>query len=119
LGISNIAIKELKFGSSAKDTGDAFFAADTASEYAFFNDKAPSALCTPAPGSTCSTTFVVSGLGTNGNSCAIVSVVKDNTDPTKPADVKTTIITKGYNMGDVTCSSSNRDRIEREILTHY
>ena len=29
LGISQIALKEIKFGTSAKDTNDAFFAADT------------------------------------------------------------------------------------------
>jgi hypothetical protein len=119
LGVANIALKEVKFGTSAKDTGDAFFAADTASEYAFFNDKPPASLCTPAPGGTCSTSFVISGLGSNAQSCAIVSVTKDNTDVSKPADIKTSIVAKGYNMGDVTCTSSNRDRIEREIRTNY
>jgi len=39
LGISNIALKEVSFATSAKDTNDAFFAADTGAECALFNDK--------------------------------------------------------------------------------
>lgn len=106
LGVANIALKEVKFGTSAKETNDAFFAADTASEYAFMNDKAPATLCTPAPGGTCSTSFVVAGLGSLGQSCAIVSVLKDNSDLSKPADIRTTITAKGYNIGDSNCKKN-------------
>ena len=35
----NISLKEIKFGTSARDTNDAFFAADTGAECALFNDK--------------------------------------------------------------------------------
>ena len=39
LGVSNIAFREVTFGTSAKDANDAFFAADVGAECALFNDK--------------------------------------------------------------------------------
>src|SRR3989338_2121518 len=39
MGVANIALKEIRFSTSAKDTNEAFFAADTGAECAFFNDK--------------------------------------------------------------------------------
>src|SRR3989338_669621 len=39
LGISNIAFKEVRFGTNARDPNDAFFAADTGLECSLFNDK--------------------------------------------------------------------------------
>ncbi len=39
LGVSNIALKEIVFGTSAKDANDAFYAADTAAECTLFYDN--------------------------------------------------------------------------------
>ena len=111
LGAANIALKEIKFGTSAKDTNNAFFAADTGAELALFNDKTPNFY----PIGT--TNFVVSGLGGGGLSCAKVSVLKDDT--TNPPSIITTVVSKGYNIGDAACLSSNPDRIEREIIVSY
>lgn len=117
LGITNVALKEVKFGTNARDTNDAFFAADTATEYAFFTDKYPNSSFVVVPGAKQTWNFVVSGLGGMGESCAKVSVEKDNTSV---ETTKTTIITKGYDTGDpITCDSSNPDRVEREIKTIY
>jgi hypothetical protein len=110
LGTANIALKEIKFGTSTKDTNNAFFAADAGAELALFNDKTPNFY----PIGT--TNFIVSGLG-SGLSCAKVSVFKDNT--TSPPSIITTVISKGYNIGDAACLSSNPDRIEREIIVSY
>jgi len=60
LGAANIALKEIKFGTSAKDTNNAFFAADTGAELALFNDKTPNFY------SIGTTNFVVSELGGGG-----------------------------------------------------
>jgi hypothetical protein len=116
LGVANVAFKELKFSTSARDTNNAFFAADTGTEYALFNDKPPSSLCTPTPGGTCNVSFVISGLGSAGLSCAKVDVIKDNTNP---PFTRTNITSRGYNIGDAMCASSNPDRVEREIVTNY
>src|SRR3990167_1349437 len=43
LGVANIAFKELRFGTSARDTNDAFFAADTGIECALLYDKSDQA----------------------------------------------------------------------------
>ncbi|OGI63319.1 hypothetical protein A2818_01230 [Candidatus Nomurabacteria bacterium RIFCSPHIGHO2_01_FULL_40_12] len=121
LGVANIALKEIKFGTSARDTNNAFFASDTAIEYVLFQDKmspGPGPLFTPSPGTSETRSYVVSGLGDAGTSCAQVSVLKDNT---VPPDIKTTIISKGYNSGtqDGLCVSTNPDRIERELKITY
>ena len=39
LGVSNIAYKEIVFGTSAKDANDAFYAADTAAECTLYYDN--------------------------------------------------------------------------------
>ena len=116
LGVSNIALREIKFGTSAKDTNEAFFAADTGVEKVLFLDKDPEYY--PAPRIdleeiSLSYDEIVPGLGSAGKSCAIVNITKDA--------VGTTIISKGYNLGgdDPSCSSTNSDRIERELKTTY
>ena len=113
LGVSNIALKEIKFGTSAKDTNNAFFAADTGIEYVLFNDKPPTSIYTLTPPETSHTwSVVITGLGSSGQSCAKVTIEK--------TDVPTTTITsKGYNIGDGSCESTNPDRIEREIVSNY
>ncbi len=109
LGVANIALKEVKFGTSAKDTNDAFFAADTGIEYVLFNDKPPSIYTAPGTWN-----VTVPGLGSAGTSCAKVNVTK-----TGPPSIRTTIISKGYNTGDSSCNPTNSNRIERELLITY
>ena len=116
LGITNIAFREVKFGTNARDTNNAFFAADTGIESVLFSDKDPNTFPMPVNGEKKFNPPPIIGLGSTGLSCAIVSITKDNTNPFKPT---TTIISKGYNVGDGSCSSTNPDRIEREIKVTY
>ncbi|MFA5778150.1 MAG: hypothetical protein WC870_01515 [Candidatus Paceibacterota bacterium] len=118
LGVSNIALREIKFGTSAKDTNEAFFAADTGVEKVLFLDKDPESFPAPEEGNAIIfDTVYVPGLGNTGKSCAIVTITKDFTLPV----LKTTIISKGYNLGgdDPLCLSTNRDRIERQLEVRY
>ena len=132
MGVANIALKEVKFSTSARDSNYAFYAADTGAECALVNDKTPSYF--PLPGSptalacangstptydtpTQTYRFIVTGLGSTTTSCSIVTVKKD--DYTSPPNILTTIIAKGYNIGDSSCTSTNPDRIEREIRVTY
>jgi len=108
LGVANITLKEIKFGTSAKDTNEAFFAADTGAEYALFKDKFPGGPY--LPGTT--TTFVLSGLAHTGQGCAIVTVDKTNPPATK-------LISKGYNFGSPACNSTSSNLVEREIELDY
>jgi hypothetical protein len=131
LGVADIALKEIKFNTSAKDTNDAFFAADTAIECALMNDKPPSTSFAVSGGSgqvqclggiinlTGSFPvwkFIIPHLG-NPNNCAIVTVSKDNTS--KPPFILTSMVSKGYNIGDASCNSTNPNRIERELDINY
>lgn len=109
LGVTEIAFKEIKFSTSARDANDAFFAADMGIESALFQDKAGT-ICSPAP---CSFEFTLIGLGNAALSCAKVNVSK-TTSPSL-----TTVVSKGYNVGNATCSSINPDRIERELKVNY
>jgi hypothetical protein len=113
LGVINIALKEIQFGSSAKDAGNAFFAADTGAEYVLFRDKPVSIY--PMG----STDEVITGLGSDGVSCAKVNINKVNIVQDGATFIQTTIISKGYNIGDDLCESSNPERIEREIKLSY
>jgi len=138
LGVANISLKEINFGTSARDANDAFFAADTGAECALYYDRSDNnafkettnegegsvPLIMTCAGSKISFinkpppwSFVISGLGSTGQSCAKVTVSKDNTSiPT------TTIITsKGYNVGSASgdCTSSNPNRVERELEVTY
>ena len=128
LGATSIAVKQLKFGTSARATNDAFFAADTGMECALINDKSTSNIFNSTSGATTinckggsislltsypSWNFVVSGLGSTGQGCAKVNITKD-------AVADTTIVTsQGYNIGDASCNSTSTYRIEREIQTNY
>ncbi|MEI7709525.1 MAG: pilus assembly PilX N-terminal domain-containing protein [bacterium] len=116
LGVSNIALKEIRFGTNARDTNDAFFAADTGLEQALYNDKYPSSVCTiTSPATSCSTSFVIIGLGSQGQSCVKVTASKTLTP------LATYIDAKGYNTGgtDSSCVSSSTSRVEREIKASY
>ena len=126
LGVSNIALREIKFGTSAKDTNEAFFAADTGVECALFNDKFDSNSFIEEGGSgnvSCLGgsislnrsypfwDFVVPELGNDRQSCAKVTVDKNTST--------TIIISKGYNIGDENCNSTNPDRVERQLEVRY
>jgi len=98
LGLAKIALKEVAFETSAKNTNDAFFAADTAAECALFYDVAvaPSAFGIPTtqgdtncagtyvdlnngsstPDPVGPWTFVLRPLGGTGDACAKVTVTK-------------------------------------------
>lgn len=143
LGVANVALKEIKFGTSARETNYSFFAADSGIECALFNDKPPTAF--PLPGSPtaidCASTlptfvssnpggdptginggtytFYVTNLGTIGTNCSKVTVLKTKSG----TDVLTTGIAKGYNVDgdhdDCNLFTSNANRIEREIKVNY
>jgi hypothetical protein len=117
LGVADIALNEVKFSTSAKDTGDAFYAADTATEYVLYNDKPTiNAYPTPSAGTTQTWPIIISNLGSAGLNCAIVTITKDNTNA---PNVRTSIVADGFNIGDASCASSNPNRVEREIDTNY
>lgn len=131
LSVGNIALKEIKFSTSARDTNDAFFAADTGAECALYNDRSdinsfagesefikcldPSRYI-GLTGELTEWHFVLSGLGIEGKSCAKVKVTKYFNDP-----VITTIISKGYNDNggyDDGCDQGP-NTIERQLEVKY
>lgn len=129
LGVANIALKEIKFTISEKDSNEALFAADVGIECALFNDKteggvfvspnSPSLNCNPGMDIITADenplnywSFVILGLGNDGQNCARVTV--DKTNP-----IITTIISKGYNKGDSLCELVGENRIERELKVSY
>ncbi|MEK7564420.1 MAG: hypothetical protein AAB510_02530 [Patescibacteria group bacterium] len=140
LGIANIALKELKFTTSARDTNDSFFAADTGIECALMNDKGVSSrFVLPGVSTTVNCggnsnitatwaaiagnpnngvyTFILTGLGAaSSTNCAVVTVQKDATSGIRTV---TTIVSKGYNIGDASCTSTSTNRIERQLETRY
>ncbi len=115
LGVADIAFKEINFSTSAKETNDAFFAADAGTEFVLFKDKTSTNYPMPDAGSSYWTETIPSINGVSGGSCAIVTITKDNTT-TNPI---TTIISKGYNVGDNLCTSNNQNRVEREVKVSY
>lgn len=138
LGITEIGLKELSFSTSARETNNAFFAADNGIECATFHDRnfPPSSfpLAGPATALSCGAplnitpiytggvntgtyTFNVTGLNENNMGCAKVTVFKDGV--TSPPFISTVITAKGYNLGDGSCNSTNPNRIEREIRVTY
>ena len=130
LGVASIALKEIKFGTSAKDTNEAFFAADTGLECALIYDKSVGSIFispNSAPSMTCKNTtflanesplsfwtFDVSSLGSTGKGCAVVTV-------NKKEDGSTEIISKGYNINNGVGNDCAQDpnSIERELKTNY
>ena len=116
LGVASIALKEVKFTTSAKDTNNAFLAADTGIEYALFNDKPPTSAYVPPPLSKQTWNIVVAGLGSDGTSCAKVIITKDST---RAPFTTTSVVSKGYSVGDSLCNSTNPERIERELDSNY
>ena len=132
LGVANVALKEVKFSTSDRDSNFSFFAADSGIECALFNDKPPTAFPWPYVSPTsiaCASTvpvydvptstysFLVTSLGSTGVSCAKVTILKDGT--TNPPNILTTVIAKGYNIGDSSCAWTDPNRIERQIKVTY
>jgi len=132
LGVSDIAFREVKFGTSAKDANDAFFAADTGVECALYYDRFDKnvfieleseisipMICAGLPialiGTSSPWSFNVVKLGSNSRSCAKVTVSKNyESFPTL-----TTVISKGYNTGNNYCESPDSNRVERELEVIY
>jgi Tfp pilus assembly protein PilX len=114
LGISQVALKENNFSTSAIDTNNAFFAADTGAEQVLYNDLNQNSYSSPS-----TTTVYVSGLGSNGQSCAIVTITKTSSSTTPPI-VSTSVVSKGYNVGSGsgTCIPP-ASAVERELDTNY
>jgi len=143
LGVANISLKELNFSTSVRATNDAFFAADTGAECALYYDivgtQSFSGLINPfgVPSSQVNTycagtdvdlnngssnptsegpwIFYLHSIGQSGQACARVSLSRDTTVTPNI----TTIISKGYNIGDSFCASSNPNRVERQIELTY
>lgn len=125
LGVANIAFKEIKFGTSDRDTNDAFFAADTGADCALYYDKSTQnkfPASGPATPITCANAnisvnfnagvydFTVANLGNSGQGCAKVTV-----DKTAPL---TKMISNGYNNGGASCVQSS-NTVERQIELNY
>jgi hypothetical protein len=137
LGVSNIALKEVMFSTSAKDANEAFYAADTASECALYYDN--SSLVTnayfgsspdttscngksfsvgsPIAGGTYDMiwTFKISQLSTSGKACAIVNVEKNE------LNTETRITSIGYNNGGGTLGDCvpTINSVQRVIELNY
>lgn len=126
LGVSSIAQNEIKFGTSARETNEAFFAADAGIECALFYDKSSEAqnAFTGSANMQCAEnaitpvdsgsfwSFAVPKLGNSLQSCARVTV--DKTNP--PV---TTIISKGFNVGNDSCNDTPVRQVERELRVSY
>ncbi len=132
IGASSVALKELKFSTSGRDTNDAFFAADTGADCALYFDQAAqnkfplngsagvvscanaSANSGSGNGTTASYNFTVNGLGSSGNSCVKVNVSKDASSGT----LKTTITTDGYSPANSPCTA-NSTTVNRHLVVTY
>ncbi len=129
LGVTNVALNQMSFSTSARATNDAFFAADTGIECALLYDRSSDAdnAFTGSASMNCAGTvialsgadplwsFIITGIGSSGESCAIVTVSKIFVEPY----TFTTITSKGFNIGDAFCESSSSSRIEREMSISY
>ena len=125
LGVANIALKEIKFGTSGKDTNNAFFAADVGAECALYYDRSSGSAFIPSPPSiTCNDnsititenpasvwTFTVSGLGSGGQGCAKVTVDKTTGSLTQ-------VVSNGYNNGGASCVKTS-NTVERQVELNY
>lgn len=126
LGVSNVALREIKFGTSAKDTNEAFFAADTGAECALVNDKSTSHSFVSTGstgniqclgntitlnGSSPVWSFNISGLGAGNNPQGCATVTVNKTNPT------TVVTSKGYNNSG--CNTNSSTAVERQLEVRY
>lgn len=137
LGVSDIALKELVFSTSAKASNDAFFAADTGEECALYYDQylpGPNRFVYPDPGGSISCannaitptfsgnasawtfTFIVLNLGdaSSPKACAKVSIQKS----VSGSSTAVTVISDGYTNADSTCTPS-ASSLNRELQVNY
>ncbi|MFA6520568.1 MAG: glycine-rich domain-containing protein [Candidatus Paceibacterota bacterium] len=134
LGVANIAQKEIKFSTSAKDTNEALLSADTGIECALLYDKNNAfPIGGPAKPLTCASSniipvfsrsatvgsydFYISGVGNNIKNCVKVNVTKDSAAVS--ATVRTTITSKGYNNSDpgsINCELVNPENVNERVL---
>ena len=126
-GVLNVALREIKFGTSAKDTNEAFFAADTGAECAFINDKSTSTIFVPFSTGTMQClggnvavtgpspiwSFSIFGLGNGGLGCAKVNVNKS----TNPIVITSNGYNNGSNVSGVCTPGLNS--VERQIESRY
>lgn len=129
IGVANILFQETKFNTNAKDSNEAFFAADSGAECALYNDKTTSnsfiengssnlvncfGRSINLSGSFPIWSFVVSKIGSEAKSCAKVTVDKSFL----PAVF---ITSKGYNNGGDTLGSCSQmqDSVERQLELNY
>ena len=136
LGVSNIALKEINFSTSARDSNEAFFAADVGAECALYedkNNKFPAQTTNPNLSISCNNnavpTFSTSGttstygfttlaLGNTNKSCVKVTVFKEWFADT--SIVNTLITSRGYNLGgDGSCADTSSRLVERELDVRY
>ncbi|MES2315595.1 MAG: hypothetical protein V4486_02565 [Patescibacteria group bacterium] len=141
LGVSSIALKELNFSTSARDSNEALFAADTGVECALFNDKTAQnkfPLAGPASAINCTSitptyavsgtpgsgngvgsyNFIITSLGEANKSCALVNVTK--TEIGTSSVVSTVVTARGYYPDSTAnCNSSSGNRIQRELDVRY
>lgn len=128
LGVTNIAVKELKFATSAQFTNEAFFAADTGMECALLNDTSGGFFQSDGSnpmecsgrvffpiGNSPYWNFYVPALGQSSQNCAQVTVDKSGSE--------TEIISKGYNFGNPDAGAQTcgplPSSVERELKITY
>ena len=142
IGVTNIALKEINFSTSGQATNDAFFAADTGAECALYWDKGQTVNDPfPDPNKLASMTcvgeymsdqdfigdatggipaiFSIFGLGSSGNSCALITVLRTTDSNGSPI---TQIVSKGYNNGYADDSAhcvASPNSVERELDVNY
>ncbi|MFZ2204982.1 MAG: hypothetical protein WAV23_00105 [Minisyncoccia bacterium] len=134
LGVANIALKEINFTTSTKDTNNAFYAADIGAECALLGDKVGTNKFTPdnyfvtclgadiyyvvGDWNTGPWDFPISGLGSSGIACSKVTVTKTDMGG---GSTLTTITSKGYNNGGGVpdlCTPDSKS-VERELQVTY
>ena len=138
VGVTNISLKEIQFGTSAKDTNDAFYSADIGAECALYYDKtdpANNAFTGTQTQMNCagsnitlnilsslSWNFVIPKLSSGGQGCAIVTVDKSDS---RSCASSTCVTSKGYNNGsdissppDWACNPSS-NAVERQLELSY
>jgi hypothetical protein len=130
LGIASVALKEVNFSTSAKNSNDAFFAADTGVECALYYDKLGAFVtgnvsqiinCNSSNVSVNESSsslpywnFNISGLDSGGQGCTKVTVDKTVSNTT-------TITASGYNQGGGSAGSCSPgpNNVERVLSSFY
>lgn len=128
-GLTNATYKQLVLSSLAKDSQEAFYQSDSASDCALYADRVSALkdalfITTTHPWSCGNLSLTITQTTTGGytiypqnltskDPCFRIDVLKDAT--TKPGFTLTTIKAKGYNI----CKTDNLRTVEREIEIKY